>query len=290
MIDLKLKILIKVFWTIAFLFGPSLLSDSNKTIYHSKTWTIVDKQHISNSFQNKEVLIIGEEHNDQNGHGEKLELLKFLYSQFPYTISMEMFESDGQDILDEYISELIPEKTFLRDIRLWSNYQDYRPVVEFAKKNKLRIIAANTPSRYVKIVSQSGLNKLKELPENSFKFLPPLYTVEAFFQKAYQEKFYQTIQKHSGHFLGLENMFQAQQLWDASMSDAIAKQVLQGKKVIHINGRFHSDEFMGVSFRLKRMKIPIITISMFPLTKNVEIDNKFAKYADYIYITDRKEK
>lgn len=259
-------------------------------IYFSKTWEKVDIQHIANSFKEKQAILIGEQHNDKIGHKAKLELIQYLHTQLPFTLSMEMFERDQQEIMDEYIDGYITKKNFLRDIRLWNNYQDYLAIIQFAKENKIRILASNAPSRYVKIVSKQGFEKLAKLPQSAQKYLPPLYTIYSFWQDAYQEKFYQTLQKHSGHFAGIENMFLAQQLWDASMADSIANQAIQGKKVIHINGRFHSDEFMGVSYRLEKMQISHLTISMFPLSDKEKLDKKLARYADYIYITAKVKK
>jgi uncharacterized iron-regulated protein len=71
--------------------------------------------------------------------------------------SLEMFERDVQIVLDEYVKDLITEKKFLDDSRPWNNYKtDYRPLVEYAKQNKLPVIAANAPRRYINMVSRGG--------------------------------------------------------------------------------------------------------------------------------------
>ena len=49
---------------------------------------------------------------------------------------MEMFERDGQVVLNEYLAGLIDEKLFQSDCKLWNNYEDYKPIVLFAKENK----------------------------------------------------------------------------------------------------------------------------------------------------------
>src|SRR5215510_15407064 len=41
--------------------------------------------------------------------------------------------------------------------RAWSNYAEaYRPLVEFAKENRLPVIAANAPASFVRCVGQDG--------------------------------------------------------------------------------------------------------------------------------------
>jgi uncharacterized iron-regulated protein len=57
-----------------------------------------------------------------------------------------MFERDVQDILDAYLEGNISEKTFLKQSRPWPNYlKDYRPLIEFARKKGMPVIAANIP-------------------------------------------------------------------------------------------------------------------------------------------------
>ena len=49
-------------------------------------------------------------------------------------LSMEMFDRDVQPVMNEYLQGFIREKNFKKDSRSWSNYRDYRPMVEFAKE------------------------------------------------------------------------------------------------------------------------------------------------------------
>ncbi len=70
---------------------------------------------------------------------------------------MEMFERDVQIVLDEYLKNYISESHFISSSRAWGNYKtDYRPLVEFAKQNKIDVVAANAPRRYVNMVSRLG--------------------------------------------------------------------------------------------------------------------------------------
>ena len=70
-----------------------------------------------------------------------------------------MFERDVQDILDAYLKGKISEKKFLKQARPWPNYlEDYRPLIEFAKKKGMPVIAANLPRRAAAAVAMA--NKL----------------------------------------------------------------------------------------------------------------------------------
>jgi len=100
---------------------------------------------------NADVLFFGEDHSDSTGHYLEYTLFKKLSEQYPgkIALSMEMFETDCQNVLDEYLSGFIREKNFITEARAWKNYKDYRPLIEFAKASHIPVVAANAPARYV---------------------------------------------------------------------------------------------------------------------------------------------
>lgn len=76
-------------------------------------------------------------------------------------LGAEMFESDNQVILNEYLAGLISQSSFENEARLWPNYKtDYKPLVEFAKTNKLQFVASNVPRRYASLVNSKGFEDL----------------------------------------------------------------------------------------------------------------------------------
>jgi len=181
-------------------------------------------------------------------------------------LSMEMFETDRQTVLNEYLLGLITEAQFTKDAAIWNNYKDYRPLIEYAKKQKLAVVAANTPRRYVNMVSRKGMNILDSLPKESKAFLPPLpYDTLG---GAYREKFFNLM---GGHGVGgPSNIFYSQNLWDATMSWSIwkSKSLKQNRNalVYHLCGRFHSDDQLGTVAQLKKRapKWNIKTITALP--------------------------
>jgi len=133
------------------------------------------------------VIFVGEHHDDSVAHHLELVLLKRAAEQAtrlarppgvqprPVALALEMFERDVQDILDEYLSGLIGEQHFKDASRPWKNYvKDYRPLVEFARENKLTVLASNAPRRYVNRVGRLGAASLKDIPDPSRRGLPPL--------------------------------------------------------------------------------------------------------------------
>src|SRR5439155_27112377 len=113
-----------------------------------------------------DVTFVGENHDHKLAHELELTVLKAVHARKTKTaLSLEMFERDVQSVVDEYLGGLITESHFLQSSRPWPNYKtDYSPMVEFAKEQRLPVIAANAPRRYVNIVSRKGQTALLELP------------------------------------------------------------------------------------------------------------------------------
>ncbi len=132
-----------------------------------------------------DVVFLGEIHTDPVGHWIEAELMGRALEQFdigeasgalrPFALSMEMFERDVQEVVNEYLADLIPESQFLASARPWEYYlSDYRPLVEMARATGTPVIAANAPRRYVNRVSRLGRDALYDLPPQTRSFLPPL--------------------------------------------------------------------------------------------------------------------
>jgi uncharacterized iron-regulated protein len=260
-------------------------------IYNTHTQKQVPVEDIISNMDNVDVMFFGEEHNDSTGHQLEYILLKKLVAKYPgkSALSMEMFETDCQTVLNEYLAGLIREKNFKIDARTWPNYKDYQPLIEFAKSAQIPVIAANAPARYTNMANRLGLISLQQLDAIAKSWLPPLPIDTA--TSAYLTKFDQIMGGHASG-PGMQ-MYQAQNLWDATMGWSIAKflKTHRDNKILQINGGFHSEEKLGAAAQLKHYapKTRIINIAVY---SDDSFDNpdwsKFAQMGDYIIITDPK--
>ena len=112
-----------------------------------------------------DIILFGEVHNNPIAHWMELSVTKELFNEGEsLVLGAEMFEADNQLTIDEYLAGQIQTSNFEKETRLWDNYKtDYKPLVEFAKAKKLRMIASNVPRRYASIVSKKGLAGLDSL-------------------------------------------------------------------------------------------------------------------------------
>jgi len=269
-------------------FSQDSLSTHYK-IYSTAQQKLISLDDIADDTANADVLFFGEEHNDSTGHYLEQALFKKLAQKYPNKIalSMEMFETDCQNILDEYLAGFIREKNFITEGRAWKNYKDYRPLIEWAKANKIAVVAANAPSRYVNMTNRLGLAGLEQLNSISKSYLPPLPIDTA--AGEYYEKFV-TIMGGHGSMGGMQ-LFQAQNLWDATMGWSIARFAKKHKeyKIFQVNGSFHSEEKLGAAAQLKKYapKLRILNIAVYCDDNYNSPDwEKLGKNGDYIIVTD----
>lgn len=257
-------------------------------IYDVKKQKIISVDDIISDMSTANVLFFGEEHNDSTGHFLEATIFKKLANTYKNkaALTLEMFHTDVQPIINEYLQGAISEKNFIKEARAWNNYKDYKPMIEYAKAEKLDVIGGNAAARYSNTVTKNGLGILNQLPKTSKQFLPPLPIDTA--TGRYYEKFIETL---GGHSMGGMKVYQTQNFWDAAMAWSIAKyaKTNKGKKVFQVNGRFHSDEKLGTFAQLKNFapKLKILNISSFS-GNDFENPNweKYKHLGDYIIITD----
>jgi uncharacterized iron-regulated protein len=220
-------------------------------IYNTVKHSIAPVNDIVNELNHADVLIFGEEHNDSTGHYLENLLLEKITDKYPgkTALSMEMFQTDCQVVMDEYLAGFIREKNLISEGRAWPNYKDYRPMIEQAKRTHTPVIAANAPTRYTNMVTNGGLLVLGQLSATAKAWLPPLPIDTA--AGLYHDKFAEAMGGHGA--MGDLKIYQSQNLWDATMAWSIIKflQLHTGYKVFQLNGGFHSEEKLGVVSQLK---------------------------------------
>jgi uncharacterized iron-regulated protein len=271
-------------------FGQDKMEQHYK-IYSSAQGKVVSLDDIVADVANADVLFFGEEHTDSVAHYLELAIFKKLFFKYQdkLALSMEMFETDTQPVVDEYLHGLIREHNFLVDARAWASYKDYRPLIEMSKANHIDVVAANAPARYTNMVSRMGLSSLDKLDATGKSHLPPLPIDTA--SGKYYQKFLKIMGGHTN--MGGQQIYEAQNLWDATMGWSIARYLTghPGVKMFEVNGAFHSEEKLGTVAQFKKYanNARILTIESISGNDLSKPDFGFyTKMADYIILTDTK--
>lgn len=231
----------------------------------------------------KDIVLFGEFHNNAIAHWMELSVAKDLSEKRNLTFGAEMFEADNQDALNKYLAGKISAKGLDSTARLWSNYKtDYAPIVNFAKEKNLGFIATNIPRRYASMVSKKGFEALDTLSALEKTWMAPL-PME---YDASLPGYVKMLDMMGGH--GGPNLPKAQATKDATMAYFILQNFKQGNLFLHFNGSFHSDNYDGINWYLKRkqpdLKYATITTVSQKNIKELLAENKGK--ADYIICVD----
>ena len=254
---------------------------------------------------NADVVLFGELHNNPICHWLELELTKDLAARSAgkLVLGAEMFESDNQTALSSYVQGQITDEEFAAQTRLWPNYEtDYKPVVDFAREQKIPFIATNVPRKYATLVARQGLAALDTLPADAKKQIAPLPLTVDLTLPGYAAMIdMMGVPSHGGPGASshgssgaasphgsLSNMAEhspadrspadrspaanfarAQAIKDATMAYFILQNRQPGQTLLHLNGDYHSKNFEGISWYLHKQQptLKILTIS------SIEIPN-----------------
>tara|TARA_B110000037_G_scaffold222715_1_gene299076 strand:+ start:85 stop:942 length:858 start_codon:yes stop_codon:yes gene_type:complete len=252
-------------------------------IYNAKGKKLSYNKMIRTLAKKNDVLLFGEFHNNPISHWLQLEVTKDLSSERDLILGAEMFETDNQEQLDDYVTGRIDATELDTTARLWKNYKtDYKPLVDFAKENKLKFVACNIPRRYAKLVYHDGLEELEKLPNNEKAWIAPLPIAYDSELPGYQAM----LEMMGGH--GGENLPKAQAIKDATMGYFIMKNKIPGQLFIHYNGAYHSDNYEAIFWYLKKINpgVKVQTISTVSQDNVFKLLEENKMKADFIICVD----
>jgi uncharacterized iron-regulated protein len=238
---------------------------------------IVDLDRVIDDLSQYDAVFVGEAHGHSTNHYVQSKLFAGLYGKNnDIALSMEQFERNAQPIVDQYLAGEIGEETLKHDGKAWDHYsQSYRPMVEFAKQKGLAVIASEVPGNMVSCVGEEGpafLDRLEGEPRNWI-------AKELHLQDGpYKDKYYAFLEQTAGHRVEGDLTeeekaekrffrFAAQVSRDDTMAESIAMHMdaNPGRRVMHIDGSFHSAALLGTVERLKIYKPEVTVANVHPI-------------------------
>jgi uncharacterized iron-regulated protein len=270
--------------TILAIVSVSFKSDNPAYLLYNSKGKQAEYNKMIEDLSKADIVFFGELHTDPIAHWLQLEITQdfFELKKQDLILGAEMFESDNQLLVNEYLADFYDDKKFEAEAKLWNNYKtDYKPVLDFAKANQLKYIATNIPRRYASIVHKKGFDGLKELsPEAKALISPDLERLYDKDVKCYAEML--NMAGMGGHVN--ENFPKAQAAKDATMAHFILKNWQKGKLFFHFDGAYHSDNYEGIVWWLKKLKpeLNIKTISTVYQKNIQELEENNKNRADYI--------
>ena len=206
------------------------------------------------------LICIGETHDNLHAHRVQLIVIRELARRFPgrIAIGMEMFREPQQEALDRWTAGDLSEIGFLKASKWYDNWGSdfgyYRDILNFARENRIDIVALNPSRELQDAVSRSGLDNLAE---NLRAQLPEMGPPDPWQREAMKGIF-------GGH-LPTEGMFDSflrvQSLWEETMASRIVDYLRSprgsGKKVVTLSGGWHVQYGFGIPKKvIRRMPMP----------------------------------
>ena len=277
------------------------------------------------------VILFGEFHDNPIAHWLQLQTTQDVYAEMkeeldeiavPLALGAEMFETDQQAALDEYLNPtdtstktetmVTPMGAMMggdpqydklkKAVKLWPNFKtDYKPLVDFAKENNLHFIATNIPRKYATLVYRGGLSALDTLPTDKKQLFPTMPMPYDSSLNCYAEIFKAT----GGH--GGQNLPMSQAIKDATMAwkiygnlPTVPEKYEGGSVFIHYNGSYHSDNHESIEWYINqeekarwsvsRFAVPpqptkVITIATRTQANVSKLEKENLDIADFIIVT-----
>ncbi len=182
---------------------------------------------IASRVADKTIVYVGEKHDRYGDHLVQLEMIQALHRHHPkLAIGMEMFQRRYQKSLDDHISGETETQTFLKESHYFStwrfNYHLYEDILQYARANRIPVVALNQDNELVRKVANEGLESLS--PEEKGRIPDELILDDEPYKKRLRSVFemHQTNLDSDSIPQVFEYFHQAQILWDETMAESIA--------------------------------------------------------------------
>jgi uncharacterized iron-regulated protein len=273
-----------IFAIVGFLFVFSAIAQDKKAYqFFDSKGKKVTYEKVLKASEKTDVVLFGEYHDNSLVHWLQLEFTKDLSQRKNLVLGAEMLEADNQEVVNQYLNGKINQKGLDTLARLWINYKtDYKPLVDFAKSKQIDFIATNIPRRYASLVFRKDLVALDSLSLQEKAWMAPLPIAFDINLPGYKNM----LGMQGGH--AGEKMPKAQAVKDATMAYFINKNRKEKSVFIHYNGTYHSDNYEGISWYLKKLDktIKIITIAMVEQKDLDKLESENYNKANFILVID----
>jgi uncharacterized iron-regulated protein len=252
------------------------------------------QQEIIKQLKAANVVYLGETHDRESDRQQQLAIIQTLFKHnSKLAIGMEMFQRPAQPILDRYLAgkitaaELRQQTEF--DKRWGYKWESYAPILEFAKANRLQLIALNTPTEITRKATKQGLESLTKA---ELEYIPPLEEIDRSNAK-YQQMILGSYQQHAGIISiaskSFDRFYTAQLLWDETMAERTVNFVNQNPnhQMIVIAGSSHIIYGYGIPDRVQR-RLGNLKFSQKTVLLSADVDPRQSQPADFIWIPAQK--
>ena len=197
------------------------------------------------------IILVGEHHTSTAHHQAQLAVIQALVaSGRKVAVGMEMFRSDSQPDLDAWVAGQLTPSEFENVYADNWNYpwNLYRPILEYARQNRLPVVGLNVPREITRRVAHVGFAGLSEKERRDLPFVTCDVDADymAFIRQAYGA--------HGHGQMNFTHFCEAQLVWDKSMAANALRFVTNNPdySIVMLTGSGHARKG-GIPAQLKKM-------------------------------------
>ncbi|MCM8611098.1 ChaN family lipoprotein [Accumulibacter sp.] len=221
-----------------------------------------------------DVVLLGEQHDDEDHHRWQAQVLAGLHALRPQmVVGFEMFPRRVQPVLDRWVAGELSAPALLAQTgwgEIWGfPAAFYQPLFEFARINRLPMLALNVDSRLTRAIGDKGWDAVPENEREGVGHAAPA-------SEAYRDFLFSIYGEHA-HGQGgrdsrdFRHFVEAQLNWDRAMAEALAARLASGQGdgrpplVVGVIGSGHLRHGHGVPHQLRALGVGRVA-TLLPLT------------------------
>jgi uncharacterized iron-regulated protein len=261
---------------------------------------IVTAAEIVTEMAKRDIVLLGEQHDEPDHHYWQLQTLAALHAVRPaMAIGFESFPRRVQPVLDSWIAGELTTRQFLQRVeweKVWSFPPElYVPLFEFARVNRIPMIAINVERTLTKAVSDKGWDALPEAQKEGVSRPAPA-------SPSYENVLFEVFTQHrqlpgrsatrpNRDDPAFRNFLESQLTWDRAMAEALAARAQDGAAsrplVVGIMGGGHVRNGHGVPHQLRDLGVRNIG-TLLPLDAATACNELQGGLADAVFALPRK--
>jgi uncharacterized iron-regulated protein len=252
----------------------------------------IDLETLLAAVRTKQVLYVGERHDQPLDHNVQYSIVRHLHREEPsLAIGMEMFQTPYQQPLDEWRAGRIDETVLRReteyDKRWGFDFSMYRPILEYARSNGIEVVALNAPRELAYAVAKDGVDGLSD---EQAAMLPELDLGNEQHRALFDEEF--DLGDHAAQ-AEIDLYYQAQVVWDETMASRVAEALGRANgpsKMIVLAGRVHVKRGLGIPDRASKRGAAPYAVVMPVTRQELKAELKLpmeGRSADFFWVVEQ---
>ena len=248
----------------------------------------------------RDVVLLGEHHDDPDHHQWQLQALAALHVQRPaMVIGFESFPRRVQPVLDRWVAGELSAREFIERVewqKIWNLPAElYLPLFNFARLNRIPIFALNVERTLTEAIRREGWDAVPAEQKEGL-------SRPAAAARAYEDYLFEVFRQHPADVKdkrtptrgdpAFRRFVESQTTWDRAMAEALASRAKSANEprplVVGIMGAGHVRERHGVPHQLRDLGVTEVA-TLLPLAADTPCSEIKPALADAVFTVPQRK-